>query len=424
MFFNCTELTEITIPEGVTNIGDSAFTGCVRLSNITIPDGVTSIGEYAFTGCNGLTSFHIPDSVTSIGKYAFFGCSKLTSIILPGSVTSIEAWTFSGCDGLKSVTIPDSVTSIGEFAFNGCTRLESIHIPDSVTSMGMDSFEGCISLTSMNIPNSLEKIEHGVFFGCIGLTNVAIPDSVTYIGIGPFNGCTELTSVIIPDSVESIGDYAFEGCSKLTIYGKKGSVAETYATNKGIKFTDSSVFSNASTIRTTAVAGEPVVLNAVAIGGTGEYSYALMYKKSTSNTWTKIGKKYGTASTGSFTPKSAVKYDIMINIKDSTGKVKSKTFTVDVKAPLKNKTTVNAETVKVGEKIVLKGAASGGKSGYAYIFYYKKSKNSNWLEIKPAYTTKSAAFKPGTATSYDVKSIVMDADGRAAEKIYTVKVTK
>ena len=181
---------------------------------------------------------------------------------------------------------------------------------------------------------------------------------------------------------------------------------------------------NISIVTTTATVGEPVNLEAIAEGGKGSYTYALMYKKSTSDTWTKIGTKYGTNSTGSFTPKSALKYDIMINVKDSTGKVKSKTFTVYVKAALKNKTTVNAETVKVGEKIVLKGAASGGKTGYRYAFYYKKSKNNDWIEMQPAYTTKSAAFKPGSATSYDVKSVVMDANGRTTEKVFTVKVTK
>ena len=93
-------------------------------------------------------------------------------------------------------------------------------------------------------------------------------------------------------------------------------------------------------------------------------------------------------------------------------------------AALKNKTTINAETVKVGEKIVLKGAASGGTTGYKYAFYYKKSKNSTWTAMQPAYTTKSAAFKPGTATSYDVKAVVKDADGRTIKKVFTVNVTK
>ncbi len=83
----------------------------------------------------------------------------------------------------------------------------------------------------------------------------------------------------------------------------------------------------------------------------------------------------------------------MINVKDSIGRIKSKTFTIEVKKPVVNKTTVNAETVKVGEKIVLKGAASGGVKGYQYAFYYKKSKNTDWIEMVPEFTTKRRSFQ-------------------------------
>lgn len=176
---------------------------------------------------------------------------------------------------------------------------------------------------------------------------------------------------------------------------------------------------NNSTITTTAEVGDPVVLNARAAGGTGEYTYALKYKKSTSSTWKTIGTNYGTQSTGSFTPKSAGTYNIAIKVKDSSGKIKTKTFTVNIKAPLKNKTTID-----IGEKIVLKGAASGGASGYTYAFYYKRSTNSTWKEIKPAYTTDSAEFTPASSTSYDIRSIVKDADGVMSEKTFTVKVIK
>ena len=92
-----------------------------------IPDGVTSIGISAFSGCTGLTSVKIPNSVTSIGQEAFGGCGKLTSITIPDGVTSIECYTFINCDGLKSITIPSSVTDIKGEAFIGCTRLAHVY---------------------------------------------------------------------------------------------------------------------------------------------------------------------------------------------------------------------------------------------------------------------------------------------------------
>ena len=90
---------------------------------------VTSIGDYAFYDCDDLTSVTIPNSVTSIGEYAFSSCSGLTSVTIPNSVTSIGESAFQYCSGLTSVTIPNSVTSIGKEAFSGCTGLTSVTIP-------------------------------------------------------------------------------------------------------------------------------------------------------------------------------------------------------------------------------------------------------------------------------------------------------
>ena len=113
----------VTIPEGVTRIGDRAFSWCKRLTSVVIPEGVTSIGEKAFAGCMRLSSVTIPESVTSIGGGAFDGCESLTSITIPEGVTRIGGYTFSGCTSLTSITIPDGVTSIGGSAFEGCDGL-------------------------------------------------------------------------------------------------------------------------------------------------------------------------------------------------------------------------------------------------------------------------------------------------------------
>ena len=119
-FVDCSGLTSMTIPSGVTSIGIAAFEGCSGLTSLTIPSGVTSIGIGAFSGCSGLTSLTIPSSVTEIGESAFQGCSGLTSLTILSSVTSIGWHAFEGCSGLTSLTIPSSVTLIGESAFRGC----------------------------------------------------------------------------------------------------------------------------------------------------------------------------------------------------------------------------------------------------------------------------------------------------------------
>ncbi len=93
-----------------------AFRGCRNLTNISIPNSVKNIGSYEFSGCSGLTSIVIPNSVTSIGGYAFFDCDSLTSITVPNSVTSIGSYAFDDCNLLTSIIIPNSVTRIDKYA--------------------------------------------------------------------------------------------------------------------------------------------------------------------------------------------------------------------------------------------------------------------------------------------------------------------
>ena len=166
----------------VTGIGDSAFFNCRDLTSVTIPDGVTSIGGNAFDGCKGLTSVTIGSGVTSIGKIAFFGCSGLTSIVVDSANTVydsrdncnaiINTSTNELIAGCKNTVIPDTVTSISERAFGTCTGLTSITIPNSVTSIGIGAFINCKGLTSVIIGNSVTSIDYDAFYGCSGLTSI------------------------------------------------------------------------------------------------------------------------------------------------------------------------------------------------------------------------------------------------------------
>ena len=208
-------ITSIVIGDGVTSIGNHAFSSYTNPTSVTIPNSVTSIGDGSFGGCTGLTSVTIPNSVISIGERAFSSCTNLTSVTIGNSVTSIGDETFS-YTGLTSVTIPNSVTSIGERAFIMNSGLTSVTIGNNVTAIGDETFMGCTSLTSVTIPNSVTSIGDGAF-ASTGLTSVTIPNSVTSIGNRAFGYCRGLTSVTIGNSVTSIGDEAFSGTVLTTV---------------------------------------------------------------------------------------------------------------------------------------------------------------------------------------------------------------
>ena len=126
------KVTHITIPEGVTTIGNGAFNCCHGLTHLTFPDGLTTIDDFAFLRCTGLTSVSFPNGLTTIGNQAFDGCTGLTSIYFPDGLTTIEDCAFLGCTGLTSVSFPDGLTTIGLGAFTGCTGLQYIIIPQSL----------------------------------------------------------------------------------------------------------------------------------------------------------------------------------------------------------------------------------------------------------------------------------------------------
>ena len=252
LYLNNNLATELIIPEGITSVGDAAFSGCTSLTSIDIPDSVTSIGTNAFSNCTNLKSVTMPGSVTSIGANAFSYCKNLTSINIPNSVTSIGNFAFSSCTNLSSVTIGNGVTSIGGSAFQSSNNIKSVYItdieawckisfsdylsnplycatefylnnklvteliiPEDVTSIGDYAFHNYKNLTNVTMPDSVTSIGDYAFSDCTNLTSINIPNSVTSIGSLAFNECSSLTSINIPNSVTSIGSNAFKQCNNI-----------------------------------------------------------------------------------------------------------------------------------------------------------------------------------------------------------------
>lgn len=229
--------TKFITPNGVTNIGESAFNGCSNLTSINIPNSVTNIGTTAFANCSNLTNITFGENslLENIGYQAFFSCSNLTNITIPNSVISIGNQAFYYCFNLTNITIPDSVTNIGTSAFNCCYSLTNIIIPNSVTSIGNFAFNGCSSLTSVTFSENsqLTSIGTSAFSGCSNLTNITIPNSVTNIGFRAFYDCRNLTNITIGNGVTIIDDYVFNGCSNLTNITFNGATEQWNAISKG-----------------------------------------------------------------------------------------------------------------------------------------------------------------------------------------------
>lgn len=170
----------VIIPKGVTSIGYHAFSSLA--ANTYVPNRVIGIGKYTCSEC--LVKIIIPEGVTDIDDSAFYFCTLLRIINIPNSVTTIGRFAFSYCKDLKEITLPKNVTSIGGFAFSGCISLETINIPEGITSIGNYAFECCSSLETIIISENITSIDKTAFKGCDDLNYLITPYGNTQINGG------------------------------------------------------------------------------------------------------------------------------------------------------------------------------------------------------------------------------------------------
>ncbi len=162
---------QVTIPDTINGlpviaIGDAVFKQKFNVTGLTISSNVTSIGNWAFA-FTSVTDLVIPNSVTNLGDYAAYSCYPLLRIVVPGSVGSIGQFAFSDCTHLGSITLLEGLGSIGTNAFAD-DNFGSMVIPASVTNLAFEAFTGCYSLCSLYFKGDAPYADPYAFYSTPG----------------------------------------------------------------------------------------------------------------------------------------------------------------------------------------------------------------------------------------------------------------
>ena len=224
-FKDCTELTEVKIPNSVYDMKDSVFYGCTKLRNVTLSKNITHIQNCAFYKCSSLEDISIPEGVIYIGNSALAFCTSLKKIVIPNEVINMGESVFSGCKGLTDVTLSECLSRLPYRTFGGCESLKSIRIPQIMTSIDQSAFSDCYNLESITVgegnysydsrDNCNAIIDTKTNTLLLACKNTIIPESVTGIGRDAYSNYTTLTDLVIPAQIDFINESAFSGCDKI-----------------------------------------------------------------------------------------------------------------------------------------------------------------------------------------------------------------
>lgn len=219
-FYNCKNMTECVLPEGITSIGEKAFSGCAALTEVTLPAAVTELGNNAFEKCTAMTSFSAPGAVT-LGSNLFSGDTALASVTISNDAEELSSLMFYNCSALESFTLPTGLKTIGGGAFQG-SSITSFVMPEGVTigqyangSYVTSIFESCKKLVSVTLNSSVTVIPGTTFKNDIALTTLTGYGTLTEIGNSAFYGASALEAAPTMTSVTKIGTYAFYNCAAL-----------------------------------------------------------------------------------------------------------------------------------------------------------------------------------------------------------------
>lgn len=453
-------VVKVILEDGVTEIGEYAFSGFENLVSIEFPESLTSIGNSAFFGCESLNSINIPNGVISIARYAFADCMNLTSIVLPESVNEIAGGAFCECDKLNSITVSgnnkyyrisdDGVLYKGQTELVVAPRnIKQVTISSSVTKIDDCAFEACTSLTDITVPSSVVDIGYDTFARCQNLTNITIPNGVETIEYCAFRG-SGLTEIIIPESITEIDEYAFQGCSRLkkitilskgcfwkeqddgiifsqatVFYGYSGSTTENYTKKYGYKFVALDGNSTNSGNKNPAIKTSKIAVSGIskkiAIGKKITLT-AVVTPANAANkavTWASSNTKYATVSNkGVVTMKKAgagKTVTITATATDGSG-VKATYKIKGMKGVVKKVKVSGKKSVKAGKSVKLSKKVTASKGA---------NKTLKWTSSNTKYATVSSSGKVSTKKAGKGKKVKITAtatDGSNKKSSITIKI--
>jgi|GEM_PF-3202658 Bacterial surface proteins containing Ig-like domains len=262
--FSGTHLSEVILPNNLTELGERAFENCTLLKTITIPSKITVLNQLTFSKCtslenvvfvssgqeNGVTNYNLQEimdqafygctglrnvqflqnlnKLTTIGKQAFAYCSAkdgtqkdeygqqlyygIQSVLLPPNLVALGQESFSNCNSLQTMTIPDKVTTLEDKTFQNCYNLQTVKLSNILTGIGANCFESCKSLNDLTFPVSLTQIGSNAFLNCANEKVKSVTVSGKTVKDYTYTG---LRNISLPDNLNQIGDNAFKGCFNL-----------------------------------------------------------------------------------------------------------------------------------------------------------------------------------------------------------------
>lgn len=247
--FNGADITSLSIPSTLEEMGQMAFSSCSSLARVTvdaanplydsrngcnamvrtadntlvmacpsttIPEGIEAIGSYAFFAVKGLSKLEFPSSVKKLEDFALYCCTDLKEVVLNKGIELLGNYAFGVCP-LSKINFPESLTNIGNYCFYA-TGFTDIVVPKTWKKIGANVFSNCLDLITATIEHGVSAIPQSMFYYCICMEEVSIPSSVTSIGIMAFDGCESLNELTIPSSVTSIGEMAFNSAENIYDY--------------------------------------------------------------------------------------------------------------------------------------------------------------------------------------------------------------